>query len=388
MAGADDAAAEEQDGVEIDHARGRLPRDHVQLVEHHRHHHRHEQLEEPLDPEMDDPEPPRVRHREVARGVEEERRQIEERDRESREQEQRGDLALGAGRGAPSRRRGPAGSSRGCSPITSRICHARPISRYSQPWLPNQNHILPRSCSQPERLAQQAARDHHRQRDKQEMDARDLPARLLLAQRRGEEQPAPDVTGRDPEDGQLKMPRPQQAARQERRQIEPVEALRLDAEVRQRAARQRLAEEKQRGDGEILQRRPLRRLAPPGRKFRMDVRLAAGPAQVIEPAEREQHRRGPGQQCDQAQRAPEDGVGRRPVADRRLIGKIVRVGIGLARNPRRHGPCGPGEERGELAEFLRVRDRPGGQTAAGPRAGEVIAPSPDLPAVRSRFQRR
>ena len=86
--GADQPAAEVEDGVEIDHAdRGDAP-DQAELEQDDRDDHRHEELEEALDPEMDDPEPPHVDDRVVGLRAEEERGQVEERDGEGRDQEE------------------------------------------------------------------------------------------------------------------------------------------------------------------------------------------------------------------------------------------------------------------------------------------------------------
>ena len=80
VARADDPAAEVQDGVQVDQARGGLGGDQAHLVEHDRHQHRREELEESLDPEVDDPEAPVVDDGEVGVRAVEERGQVEDRD--------------------------------------------------------------------------------------------------------------------------------------------------------------------------------------------------------------------------------------------------------------------------------------------------------------------
>ena len=46
-------------------------------------------------------------------------------------------------------------------PTASRICQKRPISRYSQPWLPNQNQAFAEPLQDARPLAEQAADDDH-----------------------------------------------------------------------------------------------------------------------------------------------------------------------------------------------------------------------------------
>src|ERR1019366_10500037 len=90
----DDPAAEVQDGVEVDQARGGLGAHHAHLVEHDRYQHRREKLEEPLHPEVDDPEAPVVDYREVAVRAIEEGGQIEYGDGHGGIEKERGKLAL------------------------------------------------------------------------------------------------------------------------------------------------------------------------------------------------------------------------------------------------------------------------------------------------------
>jgi hypothetical protein len=54
---------------------------------------------------------------------------------------------------------------------------------------------------------------------------------------------------------------------------------------------------------------------------------------------------------------------------------------------RRRGPGGPGKERRELAQFLRIGDRPGPQPAVPGRRQEVIAPVGDLSLERGAVRR-
>ena len=123
-------------------------------------------------------------------------------------------------------------------PMASRICQARPISRYSQPWLPNQNHALPSQLQDAGPFAEQAADRDEDDGAEQQMDGTALPGRLVAAQHAGDEQRAADIGRRDPEDGELQMPGAQQIARQERRQIDAEEVAGLGAVMRDAAADQ------------------------------------------------------------------------------------------------------------------------------------------------------
>ena len=383
MAGADDAAAQEQDRVEVDDAQGRLARDHAQPEEHHRHHDRDEEFEEPLDPEVDDPEPPGVDHREVRSGCR--RRTPAGRRAEWRRRP--------PGRGArsraspgpcvPGRPPAPGGRPRTPGPPPAATCHPRPSSRYSHPWCPNQNQSLPSHWLTPASSPTKAAQ---------------RPPPPATANRTWM-RPAWPLGSRPPSDEARSRPPPTYAVAIQKMascrchvrrmllgktvgQVEAVEARRLDAEVRQRPAHQRLHQEEKRDDHEVLERGPLagRRLA--GQELRMDVPAPAAPSQVIEPAEGEEHRRGARQQGDEAQGAPDHRIARRPVADGRVVREVIGIRVILARHVRGRGPGGPREERHQLPQLLGVGDGLVGQAAAGPRAGEELAPPGHLEAER------
>ena len=125
--------------------------------------------------------------------------------------------------------------------------------------MPIQNHSSPRQILDAGPLAEQAADDDHDDRPEQQMDERALSLRVATAERRGNEQRAGHVGGRDPEDHRLQVPRAQQVAREHSRQVEAVEVARLGPIVRERAADQDLGEEEQAGDHHELERGGLRR---------------------------------------------------------------------------------------------------------------------------------
>ena len=157
------------------------------------------------------------------------------------------------------------------------------------------------------------------------------PARLVGAQRAAEEQRGGDIGGGDPEDRRLQMPGAQQVAREDAFQLEAVEAARIGAVMRDRAADQRLHQEQQRHHDEELHQRALAATGLPRDHLRMHVMAARDPAQIVELAERQQHRGDAAEQHHQAQRAPQQRAGRRQIADARVVREIVGVGVILRR---------------------------------------------------------
>ena len=100
------------------------------------------------------------------------------------------------------------------------------------------------------------------------------------------------------------MPRAQNLARQNRREIDSVKAPGVGAVVRRTAADQDLRQEEQRDDGEVLDRRPLARRRHSGKHLGMHMPAPPAPSEEVEPPEREQHRGRRAEQCDQAECAP------------------------------------------------------------------------------------
>ena len=100
------------------------------------------------------------------------------------------------------------------------------------------------------------------------------------------------------------MPRAQNLARQNRREIESVETARVGAVMRRAAADQGLREEEQCDDGEVFDRRALARRRHSGEHLRMHMAALPAPSKKVETPEREQHRSGRTEQRDQAERAP------------------------------------------------------------------------------------
>src|SRR6185312_9748997 len=93
MARADEAAAEIEDRVQVNRAQRSETLDEAHLIENDRYDYGDEELEEALDPQMNDPEAPRIDDGVVGLRTEEQRRQIEERDGEGRDQKEVGKAA-------------------------------------------------------------------------------------------------------------------------------------------------------------------------------------------------------------------------------------------------------------------------------------------------------
>src|SRR6185437_15248590 len=87
---ADETAAEIEDGIQIDSAQRRETLDETHLVEDDGHDHGDEEFEEALDPQMDDPEPPGIDDGVVGLRSEEQRGQVEQRDRKCRNEKEVG----------------------------------------------------------------------------------------------------------------------------------------------------------------------------------------------------------------------------------------------------------------------------------------------------------
>jgi len=119
------------------------------------------------------------------------------------------------------------------------------------------------------------------------------------------------------------MPRAQNLARQERREVDPVKAARVGPGMGRTSTDEDLSQEEQRNDGKIHDCRPLARCRLSGKHLRMDMAAAAVPSEEIEPPECKQHRGSRAEQCDQAECSPQHCATRRSVSDRRIIWKIV-----------------------------------------------------------------
>ncbi len=389
MPGPHDPSGQVEDGVEVDDARGRATGDEAQDHEHHGDEHGGEQLEEALDPQVDDPEAPVVDHGEVGAGAEEERGQVEERDRRRRVEEERGQLgALAVADRRPQR------------PVHEHE-PAREADRQQELPEAAEVQVLRALVAEPEPqaaeavveaqpLAAEAAEDDDGEGREQREHTRALPAGLGAADDRREEEAAGHPGGGDPEDGELEVEGSQEVVGKKVRQVDPVERPRLDTIVGERAPGERLEQEQQRDDAEVEADRLLAgRQGPAGDRavVRVPARRAV-PAEVVEAAEGEQDGPESREQRDEAERAPEIGGGARPVADGRLVGPVVGVGVVLARAIGDGRPRRPREVRGEGPELARIADVLRGKTRRGLRSREVLGPFARLYQPGRRFGRR
>ena len=236
-----------------------------------------------------------------------------------------------------------------------------------------------------EHFAQHAAGNQNDKRPEQHMNADRLAGRFFLAQRRGQQQPTGDIGRGDPEEGQLEMPGTQNIARQVLRQIDTVKITGFRAVVCQRAADHDLGKKQQRNNKTILNERFL----AVGDSSRQHVGMKDPgipfPAKVVESAECKQHQRQPGQQHDDAQSAPEKGIGCKIVADHRVIGEVVGIRIGFIRAFGNTGPGSPGKKGRQLTNLFWVVDVFVWKTRICLRLKKIIGPDRDLSLVGSFF---
>jgi hypothetical protein len=170
------------------------------------------------------------------------------------------------------------------------------------------------------------------------------------------------------------MPRAQDLARQNCRQINSVKVRWAGAIVGRTAADEGLHEEQQRDDGEVLNRRALAGCRHSWEHFGVHMPALPSPSKEVEASEGEEYRRSRTKQHDKAKCAPQHCAASRCVADRRIIGKIIGVRVVAAgpirdRNPRR--PC---EERGQLTKLRRVSDVIARKAGIALGGAEILCP--------------
>ena len=109
-------------------------------------HHRGKYFKEAFHPKVNHPPAPVLRRHQVAALPIHQTRRVEQRNRDARNQKQDQQRAVFALLHQRWLQRSPHQPSHSTSPTSSRICQNLPRSTYSYPWLPNQNHMLPRRC--------------------------------------------------------------------------------------------------------------------------------------------------------------------------------------------------------------------------------------------------
>ena len=195
-----------QQDIEIHDARGRRLRDDSQQHENVGHHDRREQLQKVFDPEVHDPEAPEIGNRKIGSRMGQQPHRVEQRDRQRAVEEQVRQISAALLRSLPRRALDKRIMHHSTSPTTSRTCHSRPRSRYSQPWAPT----IGRTPGQPAlvagRFSRQAADDDHDQSRQQQERQEPLPARLAAGDDRGQKDSRGQVRGHDEKQRQLQMP--------------------------------------------------------------------------------------------------------------------------------------------------------------------------------------
>ena len=217
------------------------------------------------------------------------------------------------------------------NPTISRICHSRGRSRYSHCWENN-----PPVGDHPvdgQRLADQRAEHHHRDRAEQHVRQQALTARLAAGDERHQEDAAGQKRRRSPEQRQLHVPGPGQVVRQHPGQIQAEERRQVGPVVLGGRAQQRLRQEQHRHDREEPDGGPLgrRQAHLAGLAERQRGRLGAVPADLLAPpAVDGEHDPDAAEQRDQRQRRPHDHRRGRTVVDPRLGRPVVGVAVVVA----------------------------------------------------------
>src|SRR5665213_4387319 len=86
------------------------------------------------------------------------------------------------------------------------------------------------------------------------------------------------------------------------------------------------------------------------------------PTEIIEFSERQQNYCSAAKKRDEADGAPQQSGPTGMVSGKRIIREIVGVGVRCTRSLCHRAPCGPGEKRGQVVQFLRIADHADGKT--------------------------
>ena len=326
MAGADDSSHEGQDGFEDDDLDGLLTAHDTHFHKHQCHHDRGECLEESFHPKMDHPEAPGVNDSIVRHVVKEYGGDIEYGHAYREYQEEPAEKSL-------------------ARHFEGRQCVAYDdVGPYeeshdhqqleSAPHL----HIFPALTAEPEGavavapqadqpgpLGQQRAEDHHSERTEQEICELYKTFPLFASEDARYDEAADDEACGHPEDGELDVPCPDELARENGREIKPVEGAGIGAVMGHGAAHKSLGEQQQSDHHHELQQASDRgRLLSVGAHHRerwhgcLPVALLVASHEVHACADTDQ-------QEEQRSHAPDRQRIRRPLADDRLIGEIVCI---------------------------------------------------------------
>ncbi len=126
-------------------------------------------------------------------------------------------------------------------------------------------------------------------------------------------------------------------------------------------AKQALGQHKQRDDHQVFDHTALAGGGDPrcdGIGVDMTF-LPSFPAEEVPASKNEQHQCQPAQQSNNAQRAPQERIGRGNVANQWVIRKVVGIRVWFVRAVRYGSPGRPREERRQLTQLLWVADKRG-----------------------------
>ena len=277
MAGADDAARQEDRGREQRRLRREGRPNQAQPREEEGDHRGGEDFEEAFHPQVDHPPAPVFDDRQMRVLSPRQARAVEQPDGAGGEQEEPEQAALLAGcLQAPDESRAPPGTARAAVRRTAGSASRGPDRRIRSPDGPRGTRWRRRACSgcsairrssSPTTITSSAPNST--------WTPERLELRLLAADQRPDEQAGGQPRRGDPEDAELHVPGARDAVGQDVRDLDAVEAVALDAVVRGDDAQQDLHQDQRRDDPEVLERRALRRRGGPAAQ-RIGVR-EAGP---------------------------------------------------------------------------------------------------------------
>ncbi|MPM33623.1 hypothetical protein SDC9_80200 [bioreactor metagenome] len=397
VAGADDAAGQEDRG-RGDGRRGRRPgADQAEPGEEEGDHRGGEDLEEALHPQVDDPPAPVFLDRQVPAVGHPESRAEEAGDGQGAQQQHDDQRALPAGgqrrglgrpvdlatAGPPDRRPHPAGDQEEPEEQADEQADLPDpgqvevlLAGGAEPPVDRQTVAHVAHDRQP--LADHGAGHHDDERPEQHVDAEPLVLRLATADGRGDVQTGGEPGGGDPQDAELGVPGAGHCVRQDLVDRDAVERAALDAVVGADDADGDLRHEQGTDDVEVLDRRALRRGGPVAEQ-RVALRHLVGGrgllvigVVIVVP----DHAGDAAEQQDEADDAPQH-VGRSgDVVDQRLVRPVLQVGGVMAGGVGLRRPGAPPEEVAHLLQLRRV-----GQRAARDRVA-LVALGEDLGEVR------
>ncbi len=202
--------------------------------------------------------------------------------------------------------------------------------------MPNQNQPAVDVAHDAEPVADQRAGDDQQRDPEQQVDQETLSARLPPAGDRGrQEQPGADPRDADPDDRRLDVHVAQEVERQDVLQRDAVEAAPVVVGVRHDGAGGDLQQQHHRDDEEILADPALAfGERAEARQHRVHRRIVG----MVEPELVDEQHEAEGEEGEaEAGPGPDEGVGRRRVADLRLVGPVLGPGPGCVRTARDRG---------------------------------------------------